>query len=240
MTLSLLHTSPDPIALTHWATRKHWLSSDGDLGYALHALLAAAFTGLAPTPFRYMGEQGLLAYSETSSEKLVRQAEDSPPEVRKALGLDSLRLKPFPVDFPSGKRLGFEVRIRPVVRTNAGKERDIYQYRQELAGAGNAESTPSRELVYWEWLSARLRNNNAARLINATLHGFSLRQVVRRPQKGNQFDQRAPKGVTGPDAVFQGELEVIESDAFRDLVRRGIGRHRAFGYGMLLLRPTRT
>ena len=41
----------------------------------------------------------------------------------------------------------------------------------------------------------------------------------------------------GPDAVMRGNLTVTDSDSFVALLARGIGRHRAYGYGMLLLRP---
>lgn len=39
-----------------------------------------------------------------------------------------------------------------------------------------------------------------------------------------------------PNAVLTGTLRVTDADAFRALLARGIGRHRAFGFGMLLLR----
>ncbi|HOP16567.1 MAG: type I-E CRISPR-associated protein Cas6/Cse3/CasE [Gammaproteobacteria bacterium] len=239
MALMLLHTVPDPIALTHWATRKRWLSPDGDLGYALHALLAEAFEGQAPTPFRYMNERGLLAYSDADEGDLVRRIDKAPPETQRLLGLDRLRLKPFPVVWPGGKRLGFEVRIRPIIRTKAGKERDLYQYRMEQRADEHGESTLTRESVYREWLETRLTAGNAARLVNATMHGFTLRQVVRRPHKSADDMQRKPLGVTGPDVLFRGELAVEDAAAFSGLISRGIGRHRAFGYGMLLLRPVR-
>mgnify|MGYP006195752377 CR=1 FL=1 len=41
--LYLLHTQPDPQRLAAWAARHRLLDSQGDLGYALHALLHAAF-----------------------------------------------------------------------------------------------------------------------------------------------------------------------------------------------------
>lgn len=237
MALMLLHTVPDPIALTHWATRRRWLSPDGDLGYALHALLAEAFDGQPPTPFRYMNEQGLLAYCDADENDLVRRIDKAPPETQRLLGLDRLRLKPFPIAWPGGKRLGFEVRIRPIIRTKAGRERDLYQYRMEQQTVKRGESTPTRESIYRDWLDARLTAGNAADLVNATMHGFTLRQVVRRPQKSADDTQRKPQSVAGPDVLFRGELEVDNPTAFSELISRGIGRHRAFGYGMLLLRP---
>lgn len=237
MALMLLHTTPDPVALTHWATRKHWLSPDGDFGYALHALLAEAFDGRPPTPFRYMDEQGLLAYSKQDAAGCQPLSENIPIEVRRVLGLDRLRVRNFPSEFPVGKHLGFEVRVRPIVRTKAGKERDIYQYRMEQRVSGDIDAKPSREAIYRDWLKQRFDADNAALLITASMQGFDLKRVVRRTQQNTETVLRKPTGINGPDVLFRGELEVADTAAFSQLLTRGIGRHRAFGYGMLLLRP---
>lgn len=237
MALSLLHLSPDPVALTHWATRRHWLSPDGDFGYALHALLADAFHGQPPAPFRYMEEQGLLAYSSESEAALRDRITAASPEARQVLRLDRLRLRPFPEAWPTGKRLAFEVRVRPVIRTTSGKERDLYQYRMEQRPADSRDPPPSREEIYLQWLEQRLSSDQAARLIGASLHGFALRRVLRRGEEGGESGPRKATGVNGPDALFRGELEVGDRQAFARLLARGVGRHCAFGYGMLLLRP---
>jgi CRISPR system Cascade subunit CasE len=59
---------------------------------------------------------------------------------------------------------------------------------------------------------------------------------LRRTQGPNR---RARPGLRKPDVTFRGMLEVVEPGAFEALLRRGVGRHRAFGFGMLLLRPHR-
>ena len=41
----------------------------------------------------------------------------------------------------------------------------------------------------------------------------------------------------GPDAILQGTLAVSNEETFAEILRNGVGRHRAYGYGMLLLRP---
>jgi len=237
MTLSLLHMTPNPVALSEWATRKGWLSPDGDFGYALHALLAEAFCGNPPSPFRYMGEQGLLAYSAEQEPALREAIADASPEVRRVLGLESMRVRSFPAEWNAGKRLGFEVRVRPIVRTTKGKERDLYQYRMERRPDDSTEDKPSRESIYRQWLEQRLTSDSAACLVNASLEGFALSRVVRRAQSSDAKGQRPAKGVIGPDALFRGVLEVADPAAFARLLARGLGRHRAFGYGMLLLRP---
>ena len=50
--------------------------------------------------------------------------------------------------------------------------------------------------------------------------------------------QLAFRHTEGPDAVIRGVLTITDSESFADLLAKGIGRHRAYGYGMLLLRPT--
>ena len=40
-----------------------------------------------------------------------------------------------------------------------------------------------------------------------------------------------------PEVYLDGTLEITDSEAFNAMIARGLGRHRAFGFGMLLLRP---
>ena len=90
-----------------------------------------------------------------------------------------------------------------------------------------AEMKRDREDVYRDWLSARL-GHCGARLEEARLRSFQRVRVVRK------LRTRASEG---PDAVMQGIIEVVDPTKFAGLVARGVGRHRAYGYGMLLLRP---
>ena len=132
MSLRLMHCLPDPAALATWATRHGLLSPDGDYGYALHALLTFAFGGQAPKPFRYFGARGgLLAYTYHSSEALRDNTSLATPDVARALRLDSLDTRTFPSTWLPGKHLGFEVRVRPVVRTTDGRERDAFLHAVE-------------------------------------------------------------------------------------------------------------
>jgi CRISPR system Cascade subunit CasD len=157
MSFQLLRLQPDPTALAPWATRHRLLSPDGDYGYALHALLSAAFGDLAPKPFHYLGgRQGLLAYTSADLEMLRLNASLAPPDVARALGLDHLDARPFPNAWRAGQRLGFEARVRPVVRGKDGRERDAYLHAVEgtvdtgqIAGNG---SIAQRTVIYSDWL----------------------------------------------------------------------------------------
>ena len=71
----------------------------------------------------------------------------------------------------------------------------------------------------------------AARLEDFTLDGFANVRLLRKAEGAGRRDFQRPQALLG------GILQVQDGDAFHTLLARGIGRHRAFGYGMLLLRP---
>ncbi len=238
MSLHLLHCSPDDKALATWATRHRLLSPDGDNGYALHALLTAAFGDQAPKPFRYLGtRQGFLAYTDQPPAMLHDNAALATPDVARALGLESLAVRAFPTTWSTDQALSFEVRVRPVLRAKDGRERDLFLHAVEAQPPG--EQPINREAIYAEWLRKQFAEQHAAQLLQVGMDAFRLSRVIRRPQ-ADETGQRKPRTLSGPDAVFKGQLRVGDSDAFTRLLTRGIGRHRAFGFGMLLLKPVRS
>jgi len=64
--------------------------------------------------------------------------------------------------------------------------------------------------------------------------GFRRVKVFRRDRGKGHSNKR---GIEKPDVIFSGELVIRRPIEFGDLLKRGVGRHRAFGFGMLLLRP---
>ena len=244
MTFQLLRLQPDPQALAVWATRHKVLSPDGDYGYALHALLNAAFADLAPKPFSYQGgRQGLLAYTCAPLESLRLNAQLATPDVARALGLDELDARPFPNVWQPGQSLGFELRVRPVVRSKDGRERDAFLHAidPDGDGAGTAADAEQgalvqRTAIYTEWLGKQLAFDGAAQVREAHMEAFRLTRVLRKNGSG-ESGKRKTTNKTGPDLTFKGRLQVCNGEAFASLLARGVGRHRAFGFGMLLLRP---
>lgn len=240
--LYLLHTRPDPQRLAAWAARHHLLDRSGDLGYALHGLFRAAFGERAPRSFRYLdAEQGLLAYTDLHATDMQQLTALAPPDAAAALGLGAtpqhagLNLRPFPVQWPAGHSLGFDVRVRPVIREGqTGKERDAFLCAVEKSGG----ATVDRSQVYGHWLREHL-GRQGAELIDAKLDRFCLLDVMRQTQKSDVDEARRRRPVSGPDAVLSGHLRVTDPVAFAGLIARGVGRHRAFGFGLLLLRPAR-
>jgi CRISPR system Cascade subunit CasE len=238
--LYLMHTQPDPHRLASWAARHRLLDGQGDMGYALHALLHAAFGDQAPQPFSYLdADQGLLAYTRMSAVELTQRAAQADADVATALGLGEtsshagLSARNFPTKWDAGHTLGFEVRVRPIIREGkTGRERDAF-----LAAV---EKTPDAELdrssVYVQWLHDLFARQKGAELLDANVLRYQQLGVTRRTQKASSDDVRHNRVVTGPDVVLTGQLRVADSESFAELIACGVGRHRAFGFGLLLLR----
>lgn len=235
--LNLMHFRPDLHRLLPWAQRHRLLPErgQGDLGYALHAALTAVWAEQAPQPFSYDGSQGLLAYSKQPADELHAAAALATPELALMLGLDEcdglsgLLIRPFPQNWKTGQMLGFKVRVRPIVRKE-GRELDAFL----SAAIRQPDVQLTREAVYRDWLIKQL--GDAAELLESSLVEFSLTSVIRRAASERE-GARPKQSVTGPDVVFTGVLQVRDGEAFSQLLARGLGRHRAFGFGMLLLKP---
>ena len=206
-----------------------------DEGYSVHALLRALFGEFAPKPFAARPSPGrslaLLGYLRVPAVQLADHAmRFADPLACACIDLDGLLSKPMPADWPPSSRLGFDVRICPVVRSGADTARMAHGGTNEHAEVDaflheawkSDASTPlDRGAVYSRWLEREVSRDGAAAMVN---HG----------------DQREWARVERPDVTMTGVLEVTGSAAFARLLSRGVGRHRAFGFGMLLLKPVST
>jgi len=209
-----------------------------DEGYGLHCLLGRLFADSAPKPFaEYKQDRGsvsVLAYADAPAEALVEQAKGfATPEAWETVEWKGVASKPMPTSWSADAQYGFEVRVCPVVRgpqagpCRKGAEVDVF-----LARAWAAPQTPfEREQVYREWLADALTRNGGASLQSARMKAYRRVRLLRRDRK------RKGAAIERPEARFQGVLRVKDPERFGELVRRGLGRHRAFGFGMLLLRP---
>ncbi|SAK80468.1 CRISPR associated protein [Caballeronia temeraria] len=247
-TFNLMHCQPDPRKFVLWASRQGGLPAGGDLGYALHAALHRVFGARVPKPFYYRDARaGLLAYTRSSADELREAAAlCAAPDLADALGLDAgprspgLGVRAFPLQWDAGRVLGFEVRVRPMRRFKVedrkhGSERDAFR---EPGARRDDEKDLAREDVYARWLAEQFETSGAATLIDARMTRFQLTPVMRLTQAASPGGGgREPRTIIGPDAIFSGHVRVEDTAAFARLLMRGVGRHRAFGFGMLLLRP---
>ena len=249
----LIHAPLDMRAFSRWAGQRGLLRHGAfDADYALHILLSAMFGKRALQPFRLFWSErrrsgSLYAYADAHHEALQEIAEAAaPPDCLAPLNPDGLRSKPMPSAFAAGRRLGFDLRVRPVRRlrrdlrdpqagTDMLQGREVDAFRLAVVqrfpdgwrkrGGMAAQTGVSRESIYAAWLSERLAG--AANVEQCRLSSFSRSRAIR-------GDGRGPEG---PDATLQGVLAVQAAEPFVWRLREGVGRHRAYGYGMLLLRP---
>jgi CRISPR system Cascade subunit CasE len=234
---------PDVGLLVRLAAREGLLPPGDDLGYALHVVLAATFPGAAPKPFCWCppGTASgavtgrLLCYSSASLDTLREHATNSAGQAfASVLDVSAAASKEMPTMFSPGKRLDFRVRVRPVLRTgksrdgSGGKERDAFPSSPDDVGR-----MTSRGECYLAWLTERF-SAGGVHLEQGRLESFRLTRLMTRDRSGEKSRRDAP---TGPDAVAVGTLVVSDSEAFAGLLARGIGRFRAFGFGMLLVAP---
>lgn len=261
MTLWMLRLPLDLNRLAQYAAERGLMHPSGhDEGRTLHHLLVETFgkrgvAGIndAPRqkgafqPFRIMASKGmssLYGYSCLPPEELADTARTiAPPEALALLPLDRMEGKPMPTIWREGQTLGFDLRTIPVVRLNspipargdhAGRPRQGWGVGAEVDAylshvlRGDPQSDPAaqearREEVYLQWLAARLAP--AAELLEGARVSRFRRIRISRGQR-----------VEVPEAILHGTLRVADAEAFAQLLARGVGRHCAYGFGMLLLR----
>jgi len=242
-TLNMIQLHPEPRGLIRFLAGQGLnTKTDEDLGYGTHAWLRATFGPHAPQPFRLFlptqpGRQAkLLGYTPSDQKTLLDHAANfAEPTARTVCDLDhglAVAAMPEAQAWHSGRRLGFEVLLCPVVReARTGKERDVFLQKAD-GTADNA--TLQRDVIYLDWLNERF--GGAASLEQGRLEEFRLVQQLRRGARGPKGTRQRARLVR-PRVLVRGSLTVRDPLAFAALLARGVGRHRSFGYGMMLMRP---
>lgn len=245
MTLHLISFRPDFGKLQDIARHERLLPQGGDLGYAVHAAFRASFGELSPKPFRLMapaepggGPRGrLFAYSAHSLSDLSAHASAFADPIFLNALIVGAEDRALPATFPTGMRLGFELRVRPTRRSGASRDRSEKARERDVFPPSNPPSQTEpgdRAHVYKLWLEEQLSRSAAAILNDCDLSGFRRTRLFLRDRSNGA---NAVASQDGPDALMRGVLTVGDAPAFSALLARGIGRFRAFGFGMLLLRP---
>ena len=238
--LQMVQATVDRRQFHRWAGSRRLMSGNlFDEGYAMHCFLAGVFGNAAPKPFRLITPTRpgapsavLYGYSRADSE-ILREAAAlyADPFQTSALPPENLNSKPMPIRWQPGRRLGFQVLVRPVVRSSdrsqsKGSERDVFQTEAEEHPQDGMERT--RLEVYHDWLATKFAKGGA------TLEGKSVLKSFERVRSIRKLHQRP---IEGPSALMAGNLIIDDPEAFAHLVSHGVGRHLSYGYGMLLLRP---
>lgn len=234
--LQLVSLPLDLRKLRQWAA---WRGLGMDEGKQLHHLLTETFGKGAMHPFRLMVAPGanggtLYAYTKSEPATLRRKARESGlPDALSVCALANLADKAMPEVWTVGRCLAFDVRTRPVRRLQRaagvfpkGAEVDAFlaEAIRRFPDGPPAEGRLDRETVYRQWLADRLEAS--ARVVQVRIARLRRCTV-----------ERGGRKMDGPEVTFHGELVVADAKAFAARLATGVGRHTAFGYGMLLLRP---
>ncbi|HVN89183.1 MAG TPA: type I-E CRISPR-associated protein Cas6/Cse3/CasE [Candidatus Binataceae bacterium] len=243
--LFMLRAEFDELALSRFAARAGINLSVADGGYILHTALAALFGEAAPRPFAVRDERArqltLYGYSTEDHRSLSERARAlADPLAAATIDFESFCSKAMPSNWRAGARYRFESRVCPIVRISGRSrgeqpsETDAFLYRCLREGPA---VKVNRQTVYRDWLEKEIGRYGAARLVDrdyVRLTRLQRQRLARRDRSGVRSSLRLCER---PDATLSSVLEIVSPEAFGKLLRRGLGRHRAFGFGMLLLRP---
>ncbi len=231
--LYLMKADLDMVNLAKYAAEQH--HSDPDR--TAHCLVTESFgRAQMPKPFviKTRVTDGalkgtILAYTPLSTEELRAIAHHNQRLAHSAvLDPSTINTVGVPDQWVEGQSIHFEVRVRPTKRTssrepqNPNTEQDIY--------LGSTENS-SRAETYCQWLSQLMQRQGGLQPIPETMAmiHFARRRVRR---------QNTSKWTAGPDATISGVGTVINPDRMKLALAEGLGRHKGYGYGMLLLRPS--
>lgn len=255
--LLLIRSKPDMAALARWAARSGQRALRDDRGYALHAASLATMGVLAPKPFALIERQQtteFIGYRRAQRDDVLQALELgrlAEPEAAQALGLNEperTQVVAMPNGWRQGQRLSFDVRIAPVVRsrTKDGHYPEVdaafhpaFGESLALADEGTTEGEgqeDGREAAHGRWLARELGRNGAASLLTWRPRAFQLTSIARRLRPEADGERRTRPGLL-PDLTVTGVLAIDDPPAFDRLIERGLGRHRSFGFGCLLLAP---
>lgn len=199
--------------------------------YQEHQMLWNFFPG-APDAnrgflFRYELHRGLLKYFIVS--RLKPRDED---------GIWAIEFKEFDPCLCEGEKLAFVLRANPVITTkdNNGKAKrhDVVMHEKHRTGYKNLprqKRPPLQQIATqggFKWLSSRAENGGFIVSKNEVrVEGYQQHRAMRKKQK---------KPIQYSTIDFEGILTVSEPERFRNTLFSGIGKARAFGCGLMLVR----
>jgi CRISPR system Cascade subunit CasE len=240
--LHLVKVPLKPSHLARVARSRNIRLRDLDEGYLIHCILRELWQENAPSPFVTRENGSLIdvwGYTAATASALTEHATlFGDPVLLEAIDFRlGLTGKQMPL-LPAGKRVGFLTRVCPVKRLSkatqghrVGAEVDAF-----LATAfRNRPAVTSREEAYRDWFAARVGNVDTvgATLSRVAVAGMMRTRLVRRTQSS----ERTSRVLERPAVYLEGEFLVHDGSAFLRFLAHGVGRHRGFGFGAVILVP---
>lgn len=236
-----------------------------DEGYALHAALCRVFADSpdepATVPLRTFAIDDTCGRSSSRELYLLGYSEQPIDELRAALGdggelVRGMDGRSMP-SIAAGTTITFRLRAIPVVRTKNVPPRGAPPKKDKHGRPRSREVDAFLASRFDSWTERppdegrpfeRSEREWAAReeayrgwMVNQTQvdgePSIQLEDITLESYRRARLHRRGGSDTVAPDAILTGRLVVRDADAFRRVLTRGIGRHRAFGYGMLRVRP---
>lgn len=209
-----------------------WLKVRGkrDQQSSLHYLLDSTFGPSAIKPFRAYPGTGdtfqVIGYTSQDEEALKQISQlVACPDSLSVIDMGSLRIKTMP-DLERDQVIGFDLKTIPVRRSHVSTEVDAYEldlrngvFQRDAETAGTDRLTS-----YMTWLSQRLEGFAE---LDTELTAITVTENV--PRQRNEIRYNNEIQVTG-------NMKVLDPKAFKDRLLSGVGRHKSYGYGMIVLR----
>lgn len=149
-------------------------------------------------------------------------------------GLWRIQTKPYAPRLQAGQNLAFSIRINPVVKRRDGNGR---QHRHDLVmdlkkNEPDAAKTQAErvQMAARQWLGARQLQ-----------HGFELSEesLIGEAYRQWRFGGKGGNRISFSSIDCSGHLSVADTARFESALMKGIGPAKAFGCGLLLIRPDR-
>lgn len=222
MTLHMARMRINKPNLTEWMKDREFEDRD----YALHTLLSSTFGNRIIRNFRLLtptnpSQSILYAYTDHIQEDLRSTAQAvAEPLMMSVIEHDTIMTKPMPENWRENQLIGFNIRARP--------HRRKHHLNIEIPVYPKPSNPHQRYEAHTAWMAEKLRQSNTVSpqmiAITSQAETHALRHPTARP-------------VFGTDVIFQGNMTITDPEAFNELLAKGIGRHKAYGYGMVLLAP---
>lgn len=229
MTTHLLQADIDMRNLARWAA----LEKHSDADRSLHCLVYHTFGQNVPRAFAAIPDREepsshgkLLAYSSLEQRELREIARSNQSHLTAAImNPFTFRTTPLPEAWPEGATVGFRVRIMPTYRNSTRSGQAAGEHDIQL----RADPGQPKERTYALWLADLLRRKAGA---EPDLDSIRMTRCASRKFKR----QNSQRWAHGPDATMTGVCAVRDPELWENALRYGIGRHKTYGYGMILIR----
>ncbi|MCK7429282.1 type I-E CRISPR-associated protein Cas6/Cse3/CasE [Enterobacter chengduensis] len=186
--------------------------------YAMHQWLWRLFPGTEQRSFLYRREelQGAFRFFVLS------------PQIPASQDIFTVESRPFEPVFSPGLRLRFTLRANPTL-CKAGKRHDLLMEAKLRVKnkVEKAEIWPVQQQAALEWLQ-RQGERSGFSLVTAQVEGYRQQLIVR--AKNRQRIQFST-------VDYSGVIDVRDPARFHEQLTLGFGKSRAFGCGLMLIKP---